>query len=66
LKFANNKIVDTTLMVDHGIFPLVEPNKKDVGSNNKVTKDDVRIIYCDYLDMQSMVHALMKCMMKTN
>jgi TM2 domain-containing membrane protein YozV len=66
LKFANNKIVDTTLMADHEIYPLVQPNKNDVDSNNKATKDDARTMYCDYLDMQSMVHALMECMMKTN
>jgi hypothetical protein len=66
LKFANNKIVDMALMVDHKIYPLVQPNKKEVDSNNKATKDDARTMYCDYPDMQSMVHALMKCMMKTN
>jgi hypothetical protein len=66
LKFANNKIVDMTLMANHEIYPFVQPNKKDVDSNNKATKDDVRTMYCDYLDMQSMVHALMECMMKTN
>jgi hypothetical protein len=54
------------LMVDHKIYPLVQPNKKEVDSNNKATKDDARTMYCDYPDMQSMVHALMKCMMKTN
>jgi hypothetical protein len=31
-----------------------------------VTKDDVRTMYYDYLDMQSMVHALMECMLKAN
>jgi hypothetical protein len=66
LKFAINKIVDTTLMVDHEIYPLVQPNKKDAYSNNKATKDKARTMYCDYLDMQSMVHAFMECMMKTN
>jgi hypothetical protein len=66
LKFSNNYIVDTTLMVDHEIYLLVQPNKKDVDSNNKATKDDARTMYCDYLDMRSMAHALMECMMKTN
>jgi hypothetical protein len=66
LKFSNNYIVDTTLMVDHEIYLLVQPNKKDVDSNNKAAKDDARTMYCDYLDMWSMVHALMECMMKTN
>jgi hypothetical protein len=51
LKFSNNYIVDTTLMVDHEIYLLVQPNKKDVDSNNKATKDDARTMYCDYLDM---------------
>jgi hypothetical protein len=53
-------------MVDHEMYPLVQPNKKEVDSNNKATKGDARTMYCDYLDMQSMVHALMECMMKTN
>jgi hypothetical protein len=66
LKFTNKKIVDTTLMGDHEIYPLVQPNKKEVDSNNKATKDDARTMYYDYLDMQSMVHALMECMMKIN
>jgi hypothetical protein len=48
LKFSNNKIVDMTLMVDHEIYPLVQPNKKDVDSNNKATKDHARTMYCDY------------------
>jgi hypothetical protein len=47
LKFANSKIVDTTLMADHEIYSLVQPNKKDVDSNNKATKDHAKTMYCD-------------------
>jgi hypothetical protein len=53
-------------MAGHEIYPLVQPNKKDVDSSSKATKDHARTMYCDYLDMESMVHELMKCMMKTN